>query len=124
MNRGSEASVDHTRQPDVQRPGERVTAVRLPPRPRVCFCQECGQPFYPSRVDQVFCKNVCRMAQHDRERTHGRALYRLVKSWRLDRGKGALAELTQYADRIAGEERDRRRRHAEIREAAERELAR
>ncbi|GAB4368239.1 MAG: hypothetical protein Kow00114_27410 [Kiloniellaceae bacterium] len=98
--------------------------VRIPARPPHRFCRECGQPFYPKRVDQACCSTPCRTARHDRERNHGRALYRLVTAWRLDRSKGALSDLTQYADLIAQEERSRRARNAEIRKQAEKEMSR
>lgn len=94
-------------------------AVRMPPQPRFRYCRECGQPFYPQRRDQHFCKNACRMQRNDRERSQGRSLLPLILKWRLDRTKGALAELTRFADEIAEGERQRRRQHKAIRKQVE-----
>ena len=96
---------------------------RLPRPPRMAYCRECGQPFYPRRHDQTFCVDACRRKRNDRERSQGRTALPLIMAWRLDRKAGALAALTRFADEVADGERKRRREHAAIRDQVERSKA-
>jgi hypothetical protein len=78
------------------------------PRPR--FCREDGTPFFPVRVDQDFCCPQCRAAFNHRRKLYGLRVIDAALRWRIERPKDALSDLTVIVDRIAEDERERRRK--------------
>lgn len=88
-----------------------------PPPPR--RCRECGGPFYAWRQDMEFCCATHRADYHKRRYKWGGLLYDMVIAWRVDRIKQGLSKMTRLADQIAGEERARRKAHAEIKARTE-----
>ncbi len=83
------------------------------------WCRECGAPFYVWRNDMAFCRPQCRRDNHKRRYKWGGLLYDMVLAWRVDRIAKGWSKMTQLADQIAKEERDRRKAHAMIRAEAE-----
>jgi len=78
----------------------------------VYFCDECGNPFYRTQPNKIFCNGTCRQNAWNRRVTGGFKLYELAMAWRIDREKGDLAELTAASDQLAAEERIIRRGRA------------
>ena len=99
-----------------RKPSKRVALVPRPPEIR--YCEEDGKPFYPKRVDQIFCCFECTQKHHRRRNEGGRRLYDAAMPWRIDRPRNALVELTAVADQLAAEERIIRRRREETIAAA------
>lgn len=82
-----------------------------PDKPTKRKCAECREVFQPRRHCDVFCSTKCRKAEHNREMTRGKAIYRAVFWWRKHRGsgpgKGLFAEVCRIADEWAAEDRER-----------------
>jgi hypothetical protein len=97
--------------------------VRLPKEPTLKFCAECGEPFYPTRYDQIHCKTKspdCNKQKTKRRVCGGLKLYDAAMKWRLGgtHKKGTMADFTAIADQLACEERlIRNKRDARIAEA-------
>ena len=83
------------------------------------FCQECGQPFYPQRRDQSFCRPVCRQTLHRRRYERGAALYDFAMDWRGKRLRGGFTALCKMLDDWLHDERQRRAQHKALRDAYE-----
>lgn len=80
--------------------------MNLPVPPALVFCAECGSPFYPHGVHRIFCEPSCKTRRHARRMKAAYQLIDLAIEWRLNRTKGALAELTFALDNgIVDEER-------------------
>jgi hypothetical protein len=91
-----------------------------PPR-GVCFCRECGHPFYPRREDQEYCAYTCRTRYHKRRYERGAQLYDFAMEWRGKRLKGGFTQLCQIVDEWLRDQRDRRKAHKEIKTEFERQ---
>ena len=92
-----------------------------PPLP-MRYCGECGNPYWPTRQDQDFCGTACRQNFHKRRYQRGAELYDFAMDWRGKRRKGGFTEFCRIVDEWLRDERDRRARHAKIREAHQRQM--
>jgi hypothetical protein len=70
-------------------------------------CRECGKEFWAIRHEQVFCEPACRRAWHSWRESRGARAIELLIKWRRDRRRGSLAALTNFADELVREYRDR-----------------
>lgn len=95
-----------------------ILAAPSPTLPELRYCAECGHPFYPTRVDQIFHSRPCKIAKHQRRINGGLKLYDAAMPWRIERPRGALVELTAVADQLAAEERIINKKRCEVIKAA------
>lgn len=89
-----------------------------PQPPKFVYCDECGKPFYGIRHDQIFCSGACKKARHARRVQGGLKLYDLAMRWRIEQPKDAWGDLTTEVDRLAFDERERRRKRKEVVDAS------
>lgn len=80
--------------------------------PPAAFCAECGNPFYRTQPNKIYCGGTCRQRQWNRRVNCGFKLYELAMRWRIERPKGAISDLQHVVDDMAGEERIIRDRRA------------
>lgn len=73
------------------------------PRLRERECLECHTPFAPIRQDQVFCCKGCKNAEHNRELTRAKLIYRELYHWRLGYGKGVAGSFFNMASQQVSE---------------------
>lgn len=84
-------------------------ALKLPP---IFFCAECGNPDYKTMPNKVYCGETCRQKAWNRRITGGFKIYEAAMTWRIERPKDAMSELTSISDQLAAEERIIRSRRA------------
>jgi hypothetical protein len=82
--------------------------------PEIAYCKECGEPFCQTRSDREFCGEAHRKIFNTRRIQGGLKLYDLAMRWRIERPKDAWGDLTTEVDRLAYDERERRRKRKEI----------
>jgi len=95
----------------------------IPPR-GVCFCRECGHPYYAKREDQEYCSTKCRQNFHRRRYDRGAELYDFAMNWRGKRLKGGFTILCQILDEWLRQEKTRKAKCQKIRKAYEEEQRR
>ncbi len=72
-------------------------------------CRNCGTPYDPIRVDQVYCSSRCNQAATNRDMLRGRMIYAYAYNWRKARGVGKkedFAALCRELDRMIREDRE------------------
>lgn len=94
-----------------------VTIRGTAPVPR--YCSDCGQPFWPRREDQEFCRTACRQAHHGRRKQRGLELYDLAMAFRRERRKGGFTEVCRLLDDWIRQDRLTAKAHRTIRKGHE-----
>jgi hypothetical protein len=88
-------------------------------------CRQCGAVFRPHhRFDQVFCRSECRRRWHSWREARGARAVQLLISWRRDRRRGSLTNLTAFADELVQDYREHKAERQQHAGAGNAEIAR
>lgn len=81
-----------------------------PPDLPAATCPECGEPFWKTRADKIFCGDRCKRDWHRRREARGAELYDAAYAWRSKRRPGGFTEFCRIVDAWIAEDRERNRR--------------
>lgn len=90
-----------------------------PDLPRA-VCPECGEGFWKTRSDKIFCCDRCKRAWNRRREQRGAELYDAAYKWRSERQPGGFTEFCRIVDGWISEDRERTRRMKKARKGLKR----